>query len=136
MRLIILFFFLINFSIAQKSELTAAILAFNKGDNVIAKEFIDISYEKYMKTKKAEKPKTMSKFWHYRGQIYFRIANIDISVKSFVKDIDLNAKGGYQKKSMTMLKRMGLSSDMINLLILEDIKKDSKPNTTQEKLEF
>jgi len=131
MRLIILFFFLINFSIAQKAELTGAIIAFNKGDNVTAKEFIDISYEKYMKTKKAEKPKTMSKFWHYRGQIYLKINESDIAMQSFAKDIDLNAKGGYQKKSMTMLKTLGVSSD-----ILENIKKDSKPNTTQEKLEF
>ena len=131
MRLIILFFFLINFSIAQKAELTGAIISFNKGDHGNAKEFIDISYEKYMKKKKAEKSKTMSKFWHYRGQIYLQINELDIAIQSFAKDIDLNAKGGYQKKSMTMLKTLGVSSD-----ILENIKKDSKPNTTQEKLEF
>ncbi len=131
MRLIILFFFLINFSIAQKAELTGAIVAFNKGDNVTAKEFIDISYEKYMKIKKAEKPKVMSKFWHYRGLIYFRINEFDIAIQSFGKDINLNAKGGYQKKSMTMLKTLGLSDG-----VLEIIKKAPKPNTTKEKLEF
>ena len=104
MRLIILFFFLINFSIAQKAELTGAIVAFNKGDSVTAKELIDISYDKYMekikKNGKQEKPKTMSKFWHYRGLIYFRINEFDIAIQSFGKDINLNAKGGYQKKSM------------------------------------
>ena len=70
MRFIVLFFFLINFSIAQKADLTAAIIAYNKGSFEIAKESIDSAYEKYMKTKKLEKPKIMSKFWHYRGLIY------------------------------------------------------------------
>ena len=90
MRLTILFFCLVNFLIAQKSDLTGGIIAFNKQDIETAKELIDIAYDKYMKKiadGNQDKPKIISKFWHYRGQIYFQLRDLDIAVQSFLEDI-------------------------------------------------
>ena len=50
-----------------------------------------------------DKPKIMSKFWHYRGQIYLKLGDLDVAIESFKKDLDLNAKGGFQKKSINSL---------------------------------
>ena len=112
MRLTILFFCLVNFLIAQKSDLTGGIIAFNKQDIETAKELIDIAYDKYMKkiaNGNQDKPKIMSKFWHYRGQIYFQLGDLDIAVQSFLEDINLNAKGGFQKKSTNALSLCAIS---------------------------
>ena len=107
MKLSIIFFFVANFLFAQKADLTGSIIAFNKEDIETAKELIDIAHDKYMKkisdgTNK-DKPKIMSKFWHYRGQIYLKLGDLDVAIESFKKDLDLNAKGGFQKKSISSL---------------------------------
>jgi len=106
MRLTILFFCLVNFLIAQKSDLTGGIIAFNKDDIETAKELIDVAYDKYMikiETGNQDKPKIMSKFWHYRGQIYLKLGDLDVAIESFLEDVNLNAKGGFQKKSISSL---------------------------------
>ena len=48
MNKILVFFFFSVFLFSQKADLTSAILAFQKNDNVTAKEFIDIAYDKFM----------------------------------------------------------------------------------------
>ena len=82
MRLTILFCFCIGFLFSQKAELTGGIIAFNKKDIDTAKELIDVAYEKYMKKLESgakDKPKIMSKFWHYRGQVYLELGDLDIT---------------------------------------------------------
>ncbi|OUV55241.1 MAG: hypothetical protein CBC73_03225 [Flavobacteriales bacterium TMED113] len=99
MRKILVFFVLSVFSYSQKADLTSAILAFQKDDNQQAIEFIDIAYEKFLqKGLDQEKPKLISKFWYYRGEIYYKSGNLDIAVESYLNDLNLNAKGGLQKK--------------------------------------
>ena len=85
MRLTILFFLLFSILNAQKSDLTSSILAFQKKDTLAAKELIDNAYNKFMeKGVDSFKPKLVSKFWHYRGQIYLALGDLDISVQSFI----------------------------------------------------
>ena len=106
MRLTTLFFLLVSFLFAQKAELTGSIIAFNKKDLETAKELIDKSYEKYVKKIEEgnqDKPKIMSKFWYYRGQIYLELGDLKVAIESFENDINLNAKGGFQKKSINSL---------------------------------
>lgn len=104
MRLTILFFLFFSIINAQKSDLTSSILAFQKKDTLAAKELIDNAYNKFMeKGMESFKPKLISKFWHYRGQIYLALGDLDKSVESFKSDIELNAKGGLQKKSVNAL---------------------------------
>ena len=104
MRLTILFFLLFSLINAQKSDLTSAILAFQKKDTLSAKELIDNAYNKFIeKGMDSFKPKLVSKFWHYRGQIYLALGDLDISVESFINDIEKDAKGGLQKKSVNAL---------------------------------
>jgi len=50
-----------------------------------------------------EKPKIISKFWYNRGRIYYALGEFDIAVESFINDLELNAKGGQQKKSLPFL---------------------------------
>ena len=104
MRKILVLFVLSVFSYSQKADLTSAILAFQKDDNEQAIEFIDIAYDKFMqKGLDQEKPKLISKFWFYRGEIYYKSGNLDIAVESYLNDLNLNAKGGLQKKSLIKL---------------------------------
>lgn len=106
MRLTTLFFLLVSFLFAQKAELTGSIIAFNKKDLETAKELIDTSYDKYVKKIEEgsqDKPKIMSKFWYYRGQIYLELGDLNVAIESFENDVDLNAKGGFQKKSINAL---------------------------------
>ena len=104
MNKILVFFIFSAFSFSQKADLTSAILASQKNDNVAAKEFIDIAYTKFMqKGMDQEKPKLISKFWNNRGKIYYALGEFDIAVESFVNDLALNAKGGQQKKSLILL---------------------------------
>ena len=104
MNKILVFFIFSAFSFSQKADLTSAILASQKSDNVTAKEFIDIAYDKFMqKGIDQEKPKLISKFWNNRGKIYYALGEFDIAVESFVNDLALNAKGGQQKKSLLLL---------------------------------
>ncbi len=109
MRLTILFFLLVSFLYSQKADLTSAILAFNKKDNLAAKELIDNAYNKFLeKGMDVYKPKLISKFWHNRGQIYLALSDtsegdLNEAIRSFLNDISLNAKGGLQKKSINAL---------------------------------
>jgi len=104
MNKVLVFFIFCSFALAQKADLTSAILAFQKNDYVSAKEFIDIAYDKFMqKGMDQEKPKIISKFWYNRGQIYYALEDFEIAVESFINDIELNAKGGQQKKSLLMI---------------------------------
>ena len=104
MRLTILFFLFFSFLYSQKSDLTSAILAYQKKDNLAAKELIDSAYDKFNeKGMDSHKPKIISKFWHNRGQIYLALDDLDIAIQSFMKDIELDAKGGQQKKSINAL---------------------------------
>ena len=92
MNKVLVFFIFCSFSLAQKADLTSAILAFQKNDYVSAKEFIDIAYDKFMqKGMDQEKPKLISKFWYNRGQIYYALEDFEIAVESFINDIELNA---------------------------------------------
>ena len=111
MKLSIIFFFVANFLLAQKADLTGSIIAFNKEDIETAKELIDIAHDKYMKkisdgTNK-DKPKIMSKFWHYRGQIYLKLGDLDVAIESF-KEFNSSKKEAFKKiykffKFMTLL---------------------------------
>ena len=104
MNKILVFFACCSFVLAQKADLTSAILAFQKSDNIAAKEFIDIAYDKFMsKGMDQEKPKLISKFWYNRGQIYYALGEFEVAVESFINDLDLNAKGGQQKRSLLLL---------------------------------
>lgn len=107
MRLTILFFLFFSFLYSQKSDLTSAILAYQKKDNLAAKELIDSAYDKFNeKGMDSHKPKIISKFWHNRGQIYLALDDLDdldVAIQSFMKDIELDAKGGQQKKSINAL---------------------------------
>jgi len=104
MNKILIFFILCSFTLAQKADLTSAILAFQKNDNAAAKEFIDIAYDKFMqKGIDQEKPKIVSKFWYNRGEIYYALGDFDVATESFINDLNLNAKGGLQKKSVLSL---------------------------------
>ena len=104
MNKMLVFFIFSVFSFSQKADLTSAILAFQKNDNVAAKEFVDIAYDKFMqKGMDQEKPKIISKFWYNRGRIYYALGEFDIAVESFINDLELNAKGGQQKKSLPFL---------------------------------
>ena len=105
MRLTILFFLLFSFIYSQKADLTSAILAYQKKDNLAAKELIDSAYDKFNeKGIDSQKPKLISKFWHNRGQIYLALDDLDTAIQSFMNDVELNAKGGLQKKSINALK--------------------------------
>ena len=104
MNKVLVFFIFCSFGLAQKADLTSAILAFQKNDYVSAKEFIDIAYDKFMqKGMDQEKPKLISKFWHNRGRIYYALDDLEIAVESFSNDLELNAKGGQQKKSLLFI---------------------------------
>ena len=104
MNKMLVFFIFSVFSFSQKADLTSAILAFQKNDNVAAKEFVDIAYDKFMqKGMDQEKPKIISKFWYNRGRIYYALGEFNIAVESFINDLELNAKGGQQKKSLPLL---------------------------------
>ena len=110
MKLSIIFFFLANFLFAQKADLTGSIIAFNKEDIETAKELIDIAHDKYMKkisdgTNK-DKPKIMSKFWHYRGQIYLKLGDLDVAIESFKKRFRFKCKRRLSKKIYKFFKFM------------------------------
>ena len=104
MRLTFTFFLFFSFLYSQKADLTSAILAFQKKDNLAAKELIDNAYNKFMeKGMDIHKPKIISKFWYNRGQIYLALEDLNTAIESFMNDVELNAKGGQQKKSINAL---------------------------------
>ena len=88
--------FLCTNLLSQNSDLTSAIIAFQKNDLDNAKVAIDKATIK-IESGSILKPKKMAKYYHYRGLIYFRQFQVDslnssreqlldIATNSFLED--------------------------------------------------
>jgi len=116
--LIVILFFNVY---GQKADVTSAILSFNKKDIASAKKFIDKAYntilDKYDNSINIDE-KTHSKFWFYRGEIYFKIAvskdpliiqlsnnknSIEIATESYQNLIPVDIKNRYTKEAKVRL---------------------------------
>tara|TARA_A100001011_G_C14241287_1_gene813368 strand:+ start:151 stop:1347 length:1197 start_codon:yes stop_codon:yes gene_type:complete len=104
--------FLCTNILSQNSDLTSAIIAFQKNDLDNAKVAIDKATIK-IESGSILKPKKMAKYYHYRGLIYFRKFQVDslnssreelldIATNSFLEDAKLNSS--FSKKSISQLR--------------------------------
>ena len=119
--LIFLIFMFVFNVYGQKADVTSAILSFNKNDIASAKEFIDKAYntilEKYNNSISIDE-KTHSKFWFYRGEIYFKIGiskdplvnqlsdnknAIEIATESYQNLLPVDVKMRYNKEAKVKL---------------------------------
>jgi hypothetical protein len=116
--LLLLAFFLINLTFAQKADLTSAIIAFKKDKVVDAKKWIDVANDKLLDGK-TFKPKDLAKFYHNKGLIYIKTFQdsikvwssdatliidfklLDIATDAFISDVNLNSS--FLKKSLYQL---------------------------------
>ncbi len=115
--LICIFIFNAN---GQKADVTSAILSFNKNDIESAKKFIDKAgktVENKIKEGSSIDEKTHSKFWYYKGEIYFKIAlakdpaikqlydisALDVATKSYKSLLLVDIKKRYTKEAKIRL---------------------------------
>jgi tetratricopeptide (TPR) repeat protein len=93
---------------AQKADVISAVLSFQKNDVVKAKEFID-----RVEPGADLGEKTLSKYWYYRGNIYYSIAvskdeaiialdanAVDIALESFKTELEIDVKERFSKKEI------------------------------------
>lgn len=96
-------------TLAQKVDLTSAIIERTKRKNITkAKEYIDKAHAK-IEAGSTLKPKDLGKFWHNRGMIYMDVyktdsnmATLEIAHESFNKDMAI-AESAFTKKSKNQL---------------------------------
>ena len=107
--------------LAQKAELTSAILSFRKQDMLTSKNYI-LKAEQKINEGGVLKVKDLSKLYYHKGLVFFNIyysnidnidildnlTNLDISYESFKKDVYLESSS-YRDKSLIEIKRCSQS---------------------------
>jgi tetratricopeptide (TPR) repeat protein len=118
--LIVIIFQSLNL-LAQKAELTSAILSFRKQDMLTSKNYI-LKAEQKINEGGVLKVKDLSKLYYHKGLVFFNIyysnidnidildnlTNLDISYESFKKDVYLESSS-YRDKSLIEIKRCSQS---------------------------
>lgn len=117
-------------SIAQAPSVSSAKIAFDRGDLVEAKKYIDEASAKIFGLSEQELnegriPKLLPKFYLYRGNIYMALYTspentkneyLDVVKESYNKCIELEKKTGKKRYSKDAITRLpGLGSDYVKL---------------------
>ena len=117
-------------SIAQAPSVSSAKIAFDRGDLVEAKKYIDEASAKISALSEQELnegriPKLLPKFYLYRGNIYMALYTspenskneyLDVVKESFNKCIEVEKKTGKKRYSKDAITRLpGLGSDYVKL---------------------